>query len=181
VSVNVFFRFWYFITQNSFKVLFRNTNHVTDQLNKFEFCARLYPAVNKLVFSDEARFHLSGRVNRHNLWTWGSEDPREWIEHERDSPNVNVFAAVSREKLYGSFFYRINSDRDHLPGHVTWMVNAAAVGGHSRHSDNTTRAQYTDQRDCANTDQEICYSMWQEVEYRFDFAPATHGAHIELY
>jgi len=34
---------------------------------------------------------------------------------------------------------------------------------------------------CANTDQEILHNVWQEVEYRFDVARATHGAHTELY
>jgi hypothetical protein len=41
-----FFRFWYFITQGSFKALFRNTNYVTDQLNKFQSGAKLEPAVH---------------------------------------------------------------------------------------------------------------------------------------
>jgi hypothetical protein len=41
-----FFLFWYFITQSLFKVLFRNTNRVTDQLNKFQFGPRLEPAVH---------------------------------------------------------------------------------------------------------------------------------------
>jgi hypothetical protein len=30
---------------------------------------------------------------------------------------------------------------------------------------------------CANTDQEILHSVWQAVEYRFDVARATRGAH----
>jgi hypothetical protein len=33
---------------------------------------------------------------------------------------------------------------------------------------------------CANTDQEILHNVWQEVEYRFDAARASSGAHIEL-
>jgi hypothetical protein len=34
---------------------------------------------------------------------------------------------------------------------------------------------------CANNDQEILHNVWQEVEYRFDVARATQGAHTELY
>jgi hypothetical protein len=69
------------------------------------------------------KFHLSGRVNRHSLRVWGSDNPHGSFEHERDSPNINVFAAMSQEKLYGSafFFYRINSDRDYLS---TWTCYA---------------------------------------------------------
>jgi hypothetical protein len=100
-----FSRCWYFISQSLFKALFRNKNDLTDQLNKFQFGARLEPAMNKLVISDEATSHLSGRVNWHSLRIWGSENPRQSFEHERDSPKFNVFAAVSREKLYGPFIF----------------------------------------------------------------------------
>jgi hypothetical protein len=43
-ACKLFFLFWFSITQSSFKVLFRNTNYVTDQLNKFQSGARLEPA-----------------------------------------------------------------------------------------------------------------------------------------
>jgi hypothetical protein len=39
---------------------------------------------------------------------WGSENPYELFICEGDSPKVNVFVAMSREKLYGPFFF-INS------------------------------------------------------------------------
>uniref|UniRef100_UPI00358EB2A0 histone-lysine N-methyltransferase SETMAR-like n=1 Tax=Myxine glutinosa TaxID=7769 RepID=UPI00358EB2A0 len=59
----------------------------------------------RLIFSDEATFHLSGKVNRHNVRIWGLENPHETVEHERDSPKVNVFCAVSQIKVYGPFFF----------------------------------------------------------------------------
>jgi hypothetical protein len=49
----------------------------------------------KLVFSDEATFHISGKVNRHNVRIWGTENPHTILEHERDSPKLNVFCAIS--------------------------------------------------------------------------------------
>jgi hypothetical protein len=52
-------------------------NHEADQLNRFQFDSRLAPAVNKLVFGDEATFYLSVRVNRHSLRVWGSENRHE--------------------------------------------------------------------------------------------------------
>jgi hypothetical protein len=61
--------------------------------------------MNKMVFSDEAMFHLSGQVNQSNLRIQGSENPYESFEHARDSSKVNVFAAMSREKLYRPFFF----------------------------------------------------------------------------
>ena len=37
-----------------------------------------------LVFSDEATFHMNGKVNRHNVHIWDKENPHDTIEHERD-------------------------------------------------------------------------------------------------
>jgi hypothetical protein len=48
-------------------------------------------------------------------------------------------------------------------------------------ADNTTRAQDTGQKGLCKNDQEILHNVWQEVEYRFDVARDTRGAHIELY
>jgi hypothetical protein len=58
-----------------------------------------------LIFSDEATFHLRGKVNRHNVCIWGTQNPRETVEHERDSPKLNVFCAISQTKVYGPYFF----------------------------------------------------------------------------
>jgi hypothetical protein len=65
--------------------------------------------VNRLTFSDESTFHLTGNVNRHNVRTWGSETPHVVSEHERDSPKVNVFCAISRTRVFGPFFFVENT------------------------------------------------------------------------
>jgi len=54
----------------------------------------------KLVFSDEAKFHVCGKVNRHTVRIWGSENPHTTMEHFRYSPKVNVFCEVSSCKVY---------------------------------------------------------------------------------
>jgi len=59
----------------------------------------------KLVFSDEATFHVCSKVNCHNVRIWGTKNPRETMDHVRDSPKVNVFCAVSSCKVYGPFFF----------------------------------------------------------------------------
>jgi len=41
--------------------------------------------------SDEATFHVRGRVNRRSCRVWGSENPSDVTEHERDSPKENVW------------------------------------------------------------------------------------------
>jgi hypothetical protein len=46
-----------------------------------------------------------GKVSRHNVRIWGTENPHATVEHVRDSPNVNVFCAISSCKVHGSFFF----------------------------------------------------------------------------
>ncbi|KAJ4437756.1 hypothetical protein ANN_13694, partial [Periplaneta americana] len=60
---------------------------------------------SRLIFSDEATFHTSGKINKHNCRVWGTQKPQRIIEHERDSPKVNVSCALSQRKLYGPFFF----------------------------------------------------------------------------
>lgn len=83
-----------------------------DKTRRHHFCLELQQKVSldegfleKIIFSDEATFHISGKVNRHNVRVWGSENPHAYVEHVRDSPKVNVFCAISREAVYGPFFF----------------------------------------------------------------------------
>jgi hypothetical protein len=55
--------------------------------------------------SNETTFHIIGKVNRHKLRIWGTEQPYSQLEHQRDSPNVNDFCAVSSEKVHGPFSF----------------------------------------------------------------------------
>jgi len=56
-------------------------------------------------FSDGTTLHVNGAVNRRNVRIWGSEIPHAYVEHQRDSPKINVFRAVSSQKVYGPFFF----------------------------------------------------------------------------
>jgi hypothetical protein len=82
---------------------------------RFEFCDRMLQNMEddtfllRLIFSDEAMFHLSGKVKRHNVRIRGLQNPQEALEHERDSPKVNVFCALSQTKFYGPFFFAENT------------------------------------------------------------------------
>ena len=57
------------------------------------------------MFSVEATFHLSGKVQKHNIRIWALENPNSYVEHVRDSPKLNVFCAISHEKVYGPFLF----------------------------------------------------------------------------
>jgi hypothetical protein len=61
--------------------------------------------VERLIFSDEATFHNRGTVIRYNVRIWGTEQPHAQIEHQRDSTKINVFCAMSRDKMHDPFFF----------------------------------------------------------------------------
>ncbi|GBN85451.1 hypothetical protein AVEN_67197-1 [Araneus ventricosus] len=55
--------------------------------------------LNRICFSDESTFHVSGMVNRHNVRIWGSENPHVSAQLQRDSPKVNVWCGLMHNKL----------------------------------------------------------------------------------
>jgi hypothetical protein len=62
-----------------------------------------------VIFSDKVTFHLSDNVKRHNVRIWGLQNPHTTLEHERDSPKVNVFCTISQTKVYGPFSFDENT------------------------------------------------------------------------
>jgi len=83
-----------------------------DERKRVEFCDHLLQnmeddtSLPRLIFSDEATFRLSGKVNRHNVCIWGLKNPQEAMGHEMDSPKVNVVCALSqKKKVCGPFFF----------------------------------------------------------------------------
>ncbi|KFM67649.1 hypothetical protein X975_03945, partial [Stegodyphus mimosarum] len=74
----------------------------TDMLRRIEDDAEF---LKRIMFSDEAYFHVFGIVNRHNMRIWGSENPFEYREAQRDSPKVNVWCGLMHDRVIGPFFY----------------------------------------------------------------------------
>jgi hypothetical protein len=77
-----------------------------------DFCLHLQDLMSsddhfleKLQFSDEVTFHVSGAVNLRIVRIRGSENPHAYVEHQRDSHNVNVFCTISSQKVYRPFFF----------------------------------------------------------------------------
>jgi hypothetical protein len=58
-----------------------------------------------IIFSDEVTFHLSGKVNRLNIWIWGSKKPGSVLEMECGTPKVNVVCAVTRRHVFDVFLF----------------------------------------------------------------------------
>ncbi|PNF39386.1 hypothetical protein B7P43_G13583 [Cryptotermes secundus] len=61
--------------------------------------------IGNILFSDETTFYLSGFVNRHNVRIWGSQNPHVYREHIRDSPKLNVWCGLMKDRIIGPFFF----------------------------------------------------------------------------
>ena len=85
----------------------------------------------RLVFSDEATFHTNGKVYKHNVRIWGEENPHATVEQMRDSPKVNVFCAISKNRLYGPFFFEGNVTGDvYLHMLQKWLFDKLIANEH---------------------------------------------------
>jgi len=83
-----------------------------DHRRMLDFCLQLQDLMSsddhfleKVQFSDEVTFHVSGAVNRCIVRIWGSENPHTYVEHRRDSPKVIVFCTISSQKVCGPCFF----------------------------------------------------------------------------
>lgn len=67
--------------------------------------------MSKIVFSNEATFHINGKVNHHNVCIWGISNLHSTIEVERYSPKVNVFCTMSHlhENFFRPFFFHVKT------------------------------------------------------------------------
>ena len=48
----------------------------------------------RVCFSDEAIFHVLGKLNKYNVRIWGSKNPHASRELQRDSPKVNIWCGI---------------------------------------------------------------------------------------
>ena len=62
-----------------------------DKQKRKQFCVDMQEKLEeedeftkRLVFSDEATFHMNGKVNKHNVHIWGKENAHATVEHVRD-------------------------------------------------------------------------------------------------
>ncbi|KAJ8867021.1 hypothetical protein PR048_032883 [Dryococelus australis] len=77
--------------------------HPEDYATTVEICEHMQEdkLATRLVFSDEATFHLSREVNHHNVRIWGIGNHHASVQHVRDSPKLCVFCVISQTKVYG--------------------------------------------------------------------------------
>lgn len=96
----------------AYKVQLLHEIKANDKPKRMEFAVYMLDRIvnegaflKNILFSDEATFHVSGLLNRHNCRIWGSEHPHEIREIERDSPKLNVWCGVMYERIVGPFFF----------------------------------------------------------------------------
>jgi hypothetical protein len=76
----------------------------------------------KLIFSDEATFHLSGEVNRHNVRLWGTANPRaprSLVElRERIAAAVMTIDRMMLQNVWNELDYRLDVCRVTQGAHI---------------------------------------------------------------
>ena len=60
--------------------------------------------LHRIIWSDEATFHLNGSVNRHNTVYYSQENPHVTVEKVVASVRVTVWAAFHTNGIIGPFF-----------------------------------------------------------------------------
>lgn len=77
--------------------------------------------LENICFSDEATFHLTGYVNRHNCRYWCQENPNEHREaHTQRPQKQNVWAGILKNEIIGPFVIDGNFD---APKYVLLLHN----------------------------------------------------------
>lgn len=61
--------------------------------------------LDRIIWSDEASFNLSGTVNRYNQVWWSKENPHEMLVKRLKSDSLSVLGAVSSKGILGPFFF----------------------------------------------------------------------------
>lgn len=87
----------------------------TDKIARVSFAQLILERVSlspnfleRIMFSDEAVFHLDGGINTHNCSHWSRTNPHWTIEKSLNSPKVMVWAAVGVPGIIGPFFIEEN-------------------------------------------------------------------------
>lgn len=94
-----------------YKAQFVQQLYEEDFQDRVEMCQTLIQLLTNnnnrgnIFFSDEAAFHLSGLVNKHNVRYWCTSNPHLTIETAMESPKLNVWCAMSETHLIGPFFF----------------------------------------------------------------------------
>ena len=85
----------------TYKVQLLQALEPNDKSRQKEFAVNMLERISedetflrRVCFSNEATFHVSGKLNKQNVRIWGSEKFHGTREIERNSPKVNVWCGI---------------------------------------------------------------------------------------
>lgn len=100
----------------AYKVQLLQALEPNDKPRRKEFAVNMLERISedetflrRVCFSDEATFHVSGKLNKHNVRIWGSEHPHVTREIVRNSLKVNVWCGIMCNRIIGPFFFKETS------------------------------------------------------------------------
>lgn len=89
-----------------------------DKVKRMEFCQNFLKQcdadknwISKILFTDEAHFHLNGAVNTHNMRIWSTANPNEVIEQPLHSPKVTVFCGFCSKFITPPYFFEDDDEQ----------------------------------------------------------------------
>ena len=83
----------------------------TSKVKRRDFCEEMQlkmkenDFVERLIFCDEATFHISGKVNVQNVRICGTEQPHAQMEHQRDFESQRFLCGVPRQSARPVFLH----------------------------------------------------------------------------
>jgi hypothetical protein len=97
---------------HTYKIQPRHGIKVTDRPKRVKFANFMLSEIDdnegylqRVMFTDEATFHINCCVNRYNCKIWGLWQPNEFFEYVRDTPKVNMWCGLLHDRVVGSFFF----------------------------------------------------------------------------
>lgn len=82
----------------------KETDHYQRRNFAFWMTERAEGFSKKIIFSDEAHFHLSGYVNKQNCRIWGDENPHVYHEQPLHALKTIVWCGLGSEGIIGPYF-----------------------------------------------------------------------------
>lgn len=64
--------------------------------------------IDRILWSDEAKFCMNGHVNKHNCCYWDYQNPRVQIPVSNDQRGINVWCGISSDGIIGPYFFDEN-------------------------------------------------------------------------
>ncbi|XP_036366705.1 uncharacterized protein LOC118766939 [Octopus sinensis] len=101
---------------HAYKIQMRHKIKETDKPKHTEFAVMMLREIdddnrylNRILFSDEATFHINGCVNQHNSRIWGGQYLNEVFQYICDSPKVNVWSGLLHDHVVSPFIFAENT------------------------------------------------------------------------